>query len=64
MNANARDLMRFDDTLYVFVESRRARHVARTVELGNGDVFVDYDSEGNVIGVEFLEKTIVETDSQ
>lgn len=54
-------MMRFTDGVYVSVESRRGRHVARTVELGNGDVFVDYDSAGNVIGVEFLEKAVVES---
>lgn len=56
-------MMRFTDGVYVSVESRRDRQVARTAELGNGDVSVDYDSAGNVIGVEFLEVAVIEYDT-
>ncbi len=47
-------LVRFDpeaDALYVAFGERRA--VARTVELGDGRQ-VDYDADGGLLGVEFL----------
>jgi uncharacterized protein YuzE len=41
---------------YLAVRGIKAGEVARTVEMGGSDagVLVDLDSEGNVLGVEFL----------
>ncbi len=41
------------DALYASLRPRAPADVARTVELG-GERQVDYDREGNVLGVEFL----------
>ena len=41
------------DVLYVDLRDRGPADVAHTVELGGGRQ-VDYDNDGNVLGVEFL----------